>query len=199
MRDPTQFAWFLLALSCVCKGDNEAMAYYCPQSNAFLIEHREEAATKRKASSVQRSDWEFNVVDGDSLQALGSTRRLLIVECGKRGFDCVHVAPQDAGATSAEFRLALPRVISHRKETVFDGIRMLSRRAYTIAAPNSPRMGTVTIRQLIAGKESAIDLTVEAGRGVVFIDGIRISDDNATGETCVLESKRGLFASVKIR
>jgi hypothetical protein len=160
--------------ACIASGDIE---YFCPRSNVRLV----------------------NSPDGNlSTQPDGGLFVLELEDCSKGKFLCVTVKLRGGGTNIGNFSVVAPRPIRHRKELHFRDLRMLSRYTHDLREPGAPRLATLTVWHSSSAAMTPIEMTVESGRGVLYLDGIRLTD-KGVGELCVLQSEQGILAEARVR
>jgi hypothetical protein len=98
-----------------------------------------------------------------------------------------------------EYLMALPRVLQSGKSYDVRGVQVVTARMPE-TAPNSPLR--IQVRFLASDGEPAVPfvLTLEQGKGVVFLDGMRFTrEEKGAGELCVLRTPTGILADVVLK
>jgi hypothetical protein len=160
--------------------------YFCPRSALFL---EFEQAVDERRDPTDRAEVLSNV----KLRAATSA-------CRRRGFTCVNVDQQTVDKSRVRYQLVFPTTLKHHRQFVLGEVHLVTRWATIAPSIRKHHPVVVTVWQKIEGVDSAIELTFEQDRGLVYIDGIRTRESQQDGgEMCVLEGDVGLFPNVRIR
>lgn len=180
------FAAFILLSVASGVFANAPARYFCPRSALFLefdqaVDEIRDLAERPEATS---------------------TAKLAVATspCRRRGFTCLNVEQQTVEKSPIRYQFVLPKTLQHHRQYVLEEMRLVTRWA-SLARPHRKHHPiVVTVWQKIEGVDSALELTFEQDRGLVYIDGIRTHASQLDmGEMCVLEGDVGLFPKVRIR
>ena len=123
--------------------------------------------------------------------------RWRFADCSDGKFLCVDVVTDGTSAIAEPLRIAVPRSVVVNRTYVFGRVRGLVFEAVMLRKRPTAQ---IVLWQNFAGRDIAVKLTVQQGRGVVFIDGINFwnRQEFELAETCALESPKGWFSSIKV-
>jgi hypothetical protein len=166
--------------------------YYCPRSNTTYV------GTHDGVELVSGPYLPFaRTQSAVAIREEPARRSADTKNCSTREFLCLRIEP---GSGLAAQYLFLPRVIEPGHTYHFDGMDAI---AYSTTAEKPPSTQVqVILWQRIDGRETPITLTVEQGRGVIYVDGLEIWNSPALwpprAELCVLDSEHGVLKNVRV-
>jgi hypothetical protein len=176
--------------------------YYCPRTNLYLTDRPTQTAYyfegDKNGAAFPRNIEEYWL----NSSYIGTGFIDYDDACTTSEFFCAQVQLKRMDETTINFTMFLPKYIEVGKSYSLKGVNAI---ASPVGDPYinrgwSKNQVQVTLWQLIGGVETPIKLTVEMGRGVVFWDGLDFwSGQYGIGETCFLQSNKGLFPDVKIK
>jgi hypothetical protein len=184
--------FYLLAVIACCVFSAPAQSnskYYCPKGGGIL--NVDALGMRGAAFSFARDSEQASDFDPNS-----PLRNWTVTDCSNQQFYCIDAKLSDAPTADA-FRLFVPHVV-----TVYKSYEYGSARARSIGS--TLRVGRPTIEFLIwqstAQKGVPMKLTIQQGRGVIYIDGMNFWNppEHGLGESCSLVSKQGLFPSTQV-
>jgi hypothetical protein len=122
---------------------------------------------------------------------------LFFTDCSNAEFYCLDGRKTHGDIAGEPLRIVVPRQVVVGPALEFGRVRVLS--YGSLSTVKNPAVELVLWQQYM-GKDFAIKLTVEQGRGIVYITGLNFWNPGQfeQGESCALESPKGLFSSVRV-
>jgi hypothetical protein len=181
--------WMAALLSTANAGQFETnFEYFCPKGNGMLIGNN-----MYLSGQVARFIPDRRSKDPSEFR-LSPPLDWTFVDCSDESYVCVDATEE---ASKARRRLFVPRnPVVGQSYSLGDAVAFVS-----AAATSDSSTMQVEISQPRDGGTIATKLTIRDGRGAIFLDGINFWEPNAyqLGETCALQSKKGLFSGVRVK
>lgn len=167
---------------------DEGYEYFCPNGNGMLIGNQKYLEGRVSKSYPDRN------ADDPSEFILSPPLYWSMVDCSSEQHFCLDITEKPS---NMHRRIFVPRFpIVGRSYSYGDAVAFVS-----AAATSDATTIQVEVSQPRNEGRIVTKMTIRDKRGVVYIDGLNFWDPAAyeSGQTCVLQSKTGLFQKVKIR
>jgi hypothetical protein len=184
----TVFALFALSPFAWPEQSMAGYYYYCPKGNgAFTGDAHFMAGRVNEAFPTRLSSFPAGRLVSPSIE-------WKLSDCSDERFLCIDIERQKTFPARRLFVPRRPKIGASYHDGAADALVMGS------ASSSDDMTVQVIVSQEIYGSRLSTKLTLQNGRGVVFIDGLNFWNqiDYRNGETCVLESMSGLFSTVDI-